>query len=206
MYERKKKIELKDSNIIACKCNNEVKSLNYEVEPEDKVELIDTTTRDGRRVYIRGVTYIMAKALYELYPQALLTVNYQLSNSMLCEIENMEITEELIKRISEKMHEIVNKNIEIKKVEMTKEEAIKFYEKEKTLRGILQLDNKEKEEVSLYFCEFTDTLSAPARRVSLISSTVFIPPPTVSGTKTFFAVSRTTSSITPLPSWEAVMS
>ena len=30
---------------------------------------------------------------------------------------------------------------------MTKEEAIKFYEKEKTLRGILQLDNKEKEEV-----------------------------------------------------------
>ena len=61
--------------------------------------------------------------------------------------------EELIKRISEKMHEIVNKNIEIKKVEMTKEEAIKFYEKEKTLRGILQLDNKEKEEVSLYFCE-----------------------------------------------------
>lgn len=149
----KKEIELKDSNIIACKCNNEVKSLNYEVEPEDKVELIDTTTRDGRRVYIRGVTYIMAKALYELYPQALLTVNYQLSNSMLCEIENMEITEELIKRISEKMHEIVNKNIEIKKVEMTKEEAIKFYEKEKTLRGILQLDNKEKEEVSLYFCE-----------------------------------------------------
>ena len=88
----KKEIELKDSNIIACKCNNEVKSLNYEVEPEDKVELIDTTTRDGRRVYIRGVTYIMAKALYELYPQALLTVNYQLSNSMLCEIENMEIT------------------------------------------------------------------------------------------------------------------
>ena len=149
----KKEIELQDSNITACKCNNEVKSLNYEVEPEDKVELIDTTTRDGRRVYIRGVTYIMAKALYELYPQALLTVNYQLSNSMLCEIENMEITEELIKRISEKMHEIVNKNIEIKKVEMTKEEAIKFYEKEKTLRGILQLDNKEKEEVSLYFCE-----------------------------------------------------
>ena len=43
--------------------------------------------------------------------------------------------------------------MEIKKIEMTKEEAIKFYEKEKTLRGILQLENKEKDEVSLYFCE-----------------------------------------------------
>ena len=64
------------------------------------MELIDTTTRDGRRVYIRGLLYIMAKALYELYPKALLTVNYQLSNSMLCEIENMEITEEFIKKLS----------------------------------------------------------------------------------------------------------
>ena len=149
----KEEIKNSENNIIACKCNNEVKSLNYEVEPEDKVELIDTTTRDGRRVYIRGLLYIMAKALYELYPKALLTVNYQLSNSMLCEIENMEITEELIKKLSEKMNDIVKKDLEIKKIEMTKEEAIKFYEKEKTLRGILQLENKEKDEVSLYFCE-----------------------------------------------------
>ena len=149
----KEEIKNSENNIIACKCNNEVKSLNYEVEPEDKVELIDTTTRDGRRVYIRGLLYIMAKALYELYPKALLTVNYQLSNSMLCEIENMEITEEFIKKLSEKMNDIVKKDLEIKKIEMTKEEAIKFYEKEKTLRGILQLENKEKDEESLYFCE-----------------------------------------------------
>lgn len=149
----KEEIKNSENNIIACKCNNEVKSLNYEVEPEDKVELIDTTTRDGRRVYIRGLLYIMAKALYELYPKALLTVNYQLSDSMLCEIENMEITEEFIKKLSEKMNDIVKKDLEIKKIEMTKEEAIKFYEKEKTLRGILQLENKEKDEVSLYFCE-----------------------------------------------------
>lgn len=149
----KEEIKNSENNIIACKCNNEVKSLNYEVETEYKVELIDTTTRDGRRVYIRGLLYIMAKALYELYPKALLTVNYQLSNSMLCEIENMEITEEFIKKLSEKMNDIVKKDLEIKKIEMTKEEAIKFYEKEKTLRGILQLENKEKDEVSLYFCE-----------------------------------------------------
>ena len=149
----KEEIKNSENNIIACKCNNEVKSLNYEVEPEDKVELIDTTTRDGRRVYIRGLLYIMAKALYELYPKALLTVNYQLSNSMLCEIENMEITEEFIKKLSEKMNDIIKKDLEKKKIEMTKEEAIKFYEKEKTLRGILQLENKEKDEVSLYFCE-----------------------------------------------------
>ena len=36
---------------------------------------------------------------------------------------------------------------------MTKEDATKFYKKEKTLRGILQLDLEQKKEVTLYYCE-----------------------------------------------------
>ena len=58
--------------IIACMCNNEVKSLNYEVNEIDKIELLDTSSKDGHRIYIRGILYIMAKALHEVYPEALL--------------------------------------------------------------------------------------------------------------------------------------
>ena len=55
----------------------------------------------------------MAKALNELYPEALLSVNYQLSNAMFCKIDNMEITEEIIKNLKNKMTEIIEKNIPI---------------------------------------------------------------------------------------------
>lgn len=138
---------------IACKCNNEVKPLNAEVSEIDVVEPIDMSVRDGRRIYQRGILYIMAKAFNDIYPKALLTVNFQLSNSIYCTLENMKVTDEVIESIRIKMQEIVAKDIPINKVEMTKEEAEKFYEKEKTLRGRLQLENKYKEEVSLYFCE-----------------------------------------------------
>ena len=148
----KDKIE-NNKKIIACISNNEVKSLDYEVKNNDKVELLGIYSKDGRRIYIRGLLYIMSKAFNELYPEALLSVNYQLSNSMYCEVDNMNVTEEMIHNVDKKMREIVSKDLEIRKVEMTKEEAEEFYEKEKTLRGILQLDNKEKEGVSLYFCE-----------------------------------------------------
>jgi len=137
---------------IACKLNNEVKSLNIQLKKDDIIEPIDVTSKDGRRIYQRGLLYIMGKAFNEVYPNALLTVNYQLSNSIYCTSENMKITEEVIESIRIKMQEIVAKDIEITKVEMTKEEATKFYEKEKTLRGRLQLDNQYKDEVSLYFC------------------------------------------------------
>ncbi len=142
-----------EKNVIACKCNNEIKSLNTEISKNDKVEPVDSTTRDGRRVYQRGILYVMSKAFNEVYPEALLTVNFQLSNSIYCTIENMKVTDEIINNVRQRMQTIIDKNLEIRKVEMTKQEAEKFYEKEKSLRGILQLDNKYKDEVSLYFCE-----------------------------------------------------
>ncbi len=139
--------------IIACKCNNEVKSLNYDLKESDVIELIDTSSKDGHRIYVRGILYIMAKALNELYPKALLTVNYQLSSAMFCEIDNMPITDEMICNIKERMQEIIDKDLEIRKIIMNKEEAEEFYSKEKTLRGIAQIDNKQKDSVSLYYCE-----------------------------------------------------
>ena len=127
----KDKIE-NNKKIIACISNNEVKSLDYEVKNNDKVELLGIYSKDGRRIYIRGLLYIMSKAFNELYPEALLSVNYQLSNSMYCEVDNMNVTEEMIHNVDKKMREIVSKDLEIRKVEMTKEEAEEFYEKEKT--------------------------------------------------------------------------
>lgn len=140
-------------NVIAGMVNNEVKPLNYKLKENDEVELLDTTTRDGARIYTRGLLFIMAMAFHELYPQIQLTVNYQLSSSMFCEIENAIVTEEMIENVRTRMQEIIDKNISIKKVEMSKEEAEKFIQKENTGIGKMQLDNKEKEEVSFYFCE-----------------------------------------------------
>ena len=92
-------------------------------------------------------------AFNRVYPKALLTVNCQLSNSIYCSVENMKVTNEMITNIRKEMQDIVDSDLPIKKIEMTKEEAEKFYQKEKTLRGRLQLDNKYKDNVSLYFCE-----------------------------------------------------
>lgn len=146
--------KLKENNhIIACDINNEIKTLKYIPKENDNVSFVDVTSRDGRRTYIRGLLFIMSMAFNECYPEAFLSVNYQLTNAMYCEVDNLKVTREMIENVSKKMKEIVSKKLDIKKVEMSKEEAIKFYEKENSLRGILQLDNEQKKGVSLYFCE-----------------------------------------------------
>ena len=71
----KENIKFSKNNIIACKCNNEIKSLDYLIKEGDRVELIDITDKDGMRVYVRGILYIMAMAFDRLYPEAYISVN-----------------------------------------------------------------------------------------------------------------------------------
>ena len=148
-----KEIEEAKVEIVTCKINHEVKSLDTVLQEENVVELLNLSDRDGSRAYIRGLLFIMSMAFHELYPELKLTVNYQLNNSMLCEIYNQTPTEEMIAEVRQKMQEIIDRDLPIRKVEMSKEEAKQFIEEKKTNIGKLQIENIEKKEVSFYFCE-----------------------------------------------------
>ena len=149
----KNEIEASGHSFIACNINHEVKSLKHTLKEGDQITLLNRADRDGNAIYIRGILYVMAMAFHRKYPEIRLTVKYQLSGAMLCEGENAEVTEEMLEKVKEEMQKIIDADLPIKKIAMTKEEAEAFYEKEKTVRGKLQLNNKAKEQVSLYFCE-----------------------------------------------------
>lgn len=141
------------NEVIACKFNNEIKSLDYKLESNGELEFVKLTDKDGMRVYMRGIIYIISKAFKELYPDVLITVNYQLYNSMFCNIDNLELTDEVIKKVDEKAREIIEKNLKIEKRYMTRQEAEEFYKKNDTIMGKLQMDVADKEEITLYYCE-----------------------------------------------------
>lgn len=149
----KKEIEnskLKD--IIAARFNNTIESLNLPIKKDGEIEFINREDKDGRIIYIRGLLFIMSMAFSEVYPKALLTVNYQLSNAMFSSVDNMEVTDEMIKKVKQRMQEIIDEDIPIRKIMMTQKEAEEFYKKEETIKGRLQTDI-DKEKVSLYFCK-----------------------------------------------------
>lgn len=151
----KDEIAKSKNKVIACRFNNEVKSLDYEINSDGKIELIDLTNRDGMRIYRRGLIYVIGKAFYETYPDALLTINFQLSNSILCEVANMQVTKEMIDKVDKKVKEIIKRDAPITKVAMTIEEAEDFYRKNNTLKGRLQLDVKNKKKLCYTIVKIT---------------------------------------------------
>ena len=147
------KDEIVKTDAIAARFNNEVKSLNYKLNEDGVLTLIDISNKDGMRVYRKGLLFVIGMAVEELYPNAKMIVNYQLSNSLLCEFENLEVTDEVIEAINNKVKELIEKDLPIEKKSMTKEEAIEFYKDKDTTKGRLQLDLNTKYRVSLYWCE-----------------------------------------------------
>ncbi|MBP3801717.1 MAG: nucleoside kinase [Clostridia bacterium] len=149
----KEEIQNNKYNVMGCIVNNEYQNLDFELSKDSNIELIDMTNKEGMKIYRRTLIYILGKAFGELYPEALITVNYQLAHAMFCEIDNMETTDEMLEKISKKMKEIIQKDLKIEKRIMNREEAKKFYEETKTRRGKLQYDLESNNEIVMYYCE-----------------------------------------------------
>ena len=149
----KEEIEKSKYQVIECRYNNEYKNLETEIIDDAKIELIDTSTKEGMKVYVRTLVFIMGKAFESLFPNEKLMVEYQLGNAMFCRCDNIKITKSFIQKLSNKIQEIIDKNLQIKKVLMTRKEAEEFYERTDTSKGRLQFDFKENKEIYMYFCE-----------------------------------------------------
>lgn len=148
----KKQIEENPYTVVGAIYNNKYKFLDSEIEEDGTIRLIDISMKEGTKIYRRTLVYIMGMAFQEVEPKALLTVDYQLANEMFCEIDNMEVTKELIAKVKEKMQEIVDQNLTIEKKFMTRKEAEKFFEETGTARGRLQLDLKSNDRIKMYYC------------------------------------------------------
>lgn len=152
----KSKLNLNIDSILACKVYNEVKALDYVLEKDCKLELIDYTTSDGSRIYVRGITFVLIKAFEEIYPEIKLTVNYSLGHALYCEPQNGEkLTEEMIEKVKDRMKEIIEKDITITKKTITLEEAKAIYEKQERPDKLGIIENRMKSHISMYYCENT---------------------------------------------------
>ena len=124
---------IRDSNdvlVIGEKYNNEYKRLDYVLEEDGTVSLVNIASQGGMKIYRRTLIYIMAKAFDKLYKEAKIRVNYQLAYSMFCSIDNMDVTTEILTNVENEMRKIVSENLPIIQKTLTREEAEELYIKE----------------------------------------------------------------------------
>ena len=146
-------IKASEFAVVGAIFNNEYENLNYEIHEDGKVELIDISSKEGSKIYRKTMVYILAKAFEKLYPNYKMNVNYQLTNSMFCDVEKLDVTEEMTHNLTEEMRKIVREDLPIKQIVMNREEATEFYKNYDTSKGRLQLDLEGNEKIYMYECD-----------------------------------------------------
>ena len=145
-------IKASEHEVVAATFNNEYVNLNYEIKEDGEIKLIDLASKAGMRVYRSTLIYILGMAFERVCPQYKMTVNYQLSNSMFCDIDNTEVTEEIVQKLNDEMRKIVKEDLPIKQIIITREEAQKLYDETNSSKGRLQFDLEDNNEIYMYYC------------------------------------------------------
>jgi uridine kinase len=103
------KIELKYP-VMAARVNYKVEDLNFLIYKPKDVEFIDSSTSSGMRVYVRTLSMVLAKAVSELFPQAILRIEHPISKGYYCQLDNLgqPLNEEIIKQIKDRVNLIIS--------------------------------------------------------------------------------------------------
>lgn len=141
------------SQIVAAKVDNDLKELNYKLDNDCTVQFIDLTHSDGIRIYRRSLYFILVKAVYDLFPDRKVVINHPISKGMYCEVVgDSNLTEDEVKKIEDRMREIVDECIPFERRVMTIEEAREIFIKSGRLDRLSAVEHRQKPYVTIYNC------------------------------------------------------
>lgn len=161
VLEFNEKVTLKDlaqsfnQKCYVAKVNNRLRELGYYINYNCEVEFLDLKSYDATKVYETSMRYLIIYALRRINPNLKVKFTQSISRSTAIEIngENVVVDENFITRLKKEIDDLVRRDLPITRKRMSKEDALKLYEKEGYLDKIEVLKYRQEDYVNAYICE-----------------------------------------------------
>ena len=149
--------------IVAARVDNVLRDLQTSVGDFHTIELVDTRSEFGRRIYRRSVVFLLIMAVRELYSETEVVVQFTAHKGLYCAIQSpFDVTESVVLELEQRMREIVAENRPIVKKRLQREEVVQLFKKSEQIEKANLVMSLETEKASLYYCgEFYDYLFGP---------------------------------------------
>ncbi|MFP4286908.1 MAG: nucleoside kinase [Candidatus Izemoplasmataceae bacterium] len=144
-----------DKQYFLALVNNRLRELTYEVSYNATIEFLDTKNHEAIFTYEAGLRYLMAMAFFNLYPDYKYKFNYSVSRTTFCHILNLEDSASIrtvVSNLKKEMKRLVDLDLPIKRLEVSNDEAIKFYEKHDYLDKIDIIQYRPEKTAHFYTC------------------------------------------------------
>ena len=147
-------LEINPYDIALCRLNGEYYELFKPIQEDGILELVhfsDVKSSIGYKIYTRTLNFIFIKAALDLFPNSAITIEHSIGEGVFGEIHKEEaLNEEDLKRIKERMLELISRDIPINKIKKKREEAIEIFKGYGMEDKVSLLNHVSFENVSLY--------------------------------------------------------
>lgn len=153
--------------------DNQLKELSYNVYSPHIIKFIDLSHPDGRRMYIRSLSFLAQRCALDLFPEHRLTFNYSLPSGLYGEIIEKEkgedgkykalsLTAEQVALLKSKMEEYVELDLPFIKKKLPKDIASSiFRDNGYQAKAILAEESKQYFISTYYLDGYADTYYGP---------------------------------------------
>lgn len=118
--------------ILISKVDNDIVELGDTLTKKCKVQFYDRSSSLGHSVYSASANFILILAVRNILgDNAKIIFQHSLDNGVFCEIENVNITKSIVKKIEEEMQRIVEIDYKFEKYSVSRTDAMKYFNSRK---------------------------------------------------------------------------
>ncbi|MBI1986785.1 MAG: threonine--tRNA ligase [Nitrospinae bacterium] len=152
-----------DGMVISAKLDGILVDLSHPVDRDARVELVTFDSPEGKQVYRHSSAHLMAQAVKELFPEAKLAIGPAIEEGFYYDFEvDRPFSPEDLERIEERMAGIVQRDLPIQRIEVSKEEARRIFQDRGEPYKLELIDEIPEERMTLYRQgEFIDLCRGP---------------------------------------------
>lgn len=118
-------------DILLARVNGKLKELHKTLTKESQIEFLTFQDPVGKKTYERSTVFVMLKAFYDVIPREKIKkvqMDFALGNGIYGELEgDVALTEELLDRVKEEMHVLVERKLPIVKRSVNTDEAVELF-------------------------------------------------------------------------------
>jgi len=148
--------------------NNELVTFGYTLDIDSTVRFVTMASHGGMQIFVRSLSFLLAKAVKDLYPSCHFSVEHALGPGLYCEFENEDyrgITEEQVQALDAYMRDLIAEDKPIVRQRISYTAAIDKFTRngQEDKVSLLRFTNTPK--IVTYVCgNFSDLATGPMTR------------------------------------------
>ena len=113
---------------VAAKVNGDIVDLEKPLIKDTNIEIVTKTNPEAHEILLHSTAHLLAQAVKELYPSAKIAIGPALEDRFYYDIDvKVSINEEELIIIEKKMQEIANRDLQVERLELSRNDALKKF-------------------------------------------------------------------------------